>query len=1054
MIKSRLMTGLLITILLPLFSFAQVTSGSIEGTIIDAEGQEIAYANVLAIHTATGTEYGVFSMDNGRYVLDNLKPGGPYQLKITFVGYQDVTQNDIYVALGNATQLDIKLQAEATTLDVVEITIDKNDPFSNDKEGLSANIDGKILQETPTLNRSIQDVTRLSPQGGQSSFGGSNYRYNNLSIDGASNNDVLGFQEPASGAAGSVASNTPGALAGTQPISLDALQEVQVGIAPYDVQQGNFTGASINAVTRSGNNRVEGSVYFFGRNQWITGKSVDESREAIADYYDFQTGFRIGAPIVKNKLFVFANYEKTKRREPVLNAPGSAGTQISEFIAEAISDTLLSRYGFDIGSYGEIFNERKSDKLFLRFDLNLGKKHQLTIRDNYVSASSDNLERGANFLKFASQGFTHNSTTNSLVGELKSRLGNTVFNHLMVGYNTVHDERTYDSPVLPHLEITYNSANTIFAGTYREASVYGLTLNTTQLSDNLKIYKNKHTITIGTNNDFYDIQYRFLTAWNGRWEYKSLDDFFADRPKRIRGVYNYTNNSFEFNKNNPSADFRVFLLSGYLQDKYRFNDRFMLSGGIRIDMQVHPDKVPLNPKVVNTPAFAHFNNDFGAVPQINPRIAFQYVVNEDKTIQLRGGSGLFTGRIPFAWYAYSHYISGLNYGNVDLKPDSELPITTDLSDLQQFQPNLTEINLIDNDFKLPRQWKSSLGVDIKLPQDILLTLDGMFSKTITDIWFRSINLNEEKSSLDGADNRLYYTQTGADNKINPNFTNVFLLSNTDEGYSYFLTANASKKIGQHLNLNLAYTYGESKDLMNGVRNSMAANFNWNQVVDSSNPALSYSNFDVRHRIVSTLNYSLHFGEKQKTAIALIYTGRSGFPFSYTIAGDLNKDGSSKNDLFYVPNDQSEIALSDIENTDGDIIITADEQWEQLDRYISNDQYLNSKRGEYTERNGGRAPWNHLLDLRLSHQLKLGEKRNAHRLEITLDVLNVLNLFHYQWGLQSYVPNVQNSSYQLIDFEGIENNKPVYQFNNPQGTPWQTDALNSRWQAQLGLRYSF
>lgn len=332
----------------------------------------------------------------------------------------------------------------------------------------------------------------------------------------------------------------------------------------------------------------------------------------------------------------------------------------------------------------------------------------------------------------------------------------------------------------------------------------------------------------------------------------------------------------------------------------------------------------------------------------------------------------------------------------------------------------------------------------------------MYSKTIDDIWFRSINLKDSTATFDGADDRPYYLGSGADKKVNPDFTNVFLLTNTDKGYRYFITASLTKKFNQNFEAFAAYTYGESKDVMNGVRNSMAANFNWNQSIVSNNPDVAYSNFDVRHRIVSSVGYTKNFGKNHKTSINIVYTGRSGLPFSYTVAGDVNRDGSSNNDLFYVPASSEEIMLKPIENSNGDVLVTAEQQWNELNSYIENDDYLSSKRGEYTERNGGRTPWNHLIDLRLAHKIDMArqDKPSAGQFEITLDVINVLNLINYNWGIQTFVPNVQNSSYQLIDFEGIENNVPTYQFNNPQGTPWQADALNSRWQAQIGLRYTF
>jgi len=1043
---------LMVLLWFPLSIFGQITTAIIEGIVSEETTQEtLPGATLIAIHQPTGTQYGIATQNDGSYVLANLKTGGPYTLTAAFIGFEENKKEGIYVTLGETTQIDFALKEASLELEAIEVTSNKNDLFNGDKSGVSTNIGEEQINKIPVLNRSLQEVTRLTPQGFQNTFAGSSYRYNNLNIDGASNNDVLGFQEPASGAGGSVASNTPGALAGTQPISLEAIEAVQVSIAPYDVRQGNFTGANINAVTRSGTNQLHGAVYSFGRNQLLTGKSIDEARESIADYYDLQSGFRIGGPILKNKLFFFANYEATRRSEPVLNAPGDEGTNISYDVANALADTLQSRYDYDIGAFGEVNNERISNKLFFRLDYNLGKKHQLTLRDNFVQAYADNLERGVNVLRYGTQGYRHNSTNNSLVGELRSIFNNNVSNHLIVGYNKVEDNRTYDGNVFPHVEIVHNTANTILFGSYREASIYGLSLNTFQLTDQLNIYKNRHTFTIGTNNDFYNIEYRFLTAWNGRWEYNSLEDFYNNQPSRIRGVYNYENNDFEFNRDNPSAAFRVMLLSAYIQDKYRVSNKLTLTAGLRFDMQVHPDKVPVNSIIVNTPEFEGFNNDFGGVPQINPRIAFNYLVNDK--VQLRGGSGLFTGRIPFAWYAYAHYISGLSYGNIDLRPTEPIEITDNLAELQDLQPGLTEINLVDNDFKLPRVWRSSLALDVKLPKDLLFTIEGMYTKSISDILFQSLNLKDSTMRFDGADDRFYYLGSSSEKKINPTFTNVFLLTNTDQGYKYHLTASLQKNF-KNANITAAYTFGESKDLSNGVRNSMAANFNVNQAIDSNNPELTWSNFDMRHRIVASASYQIAWSKKHQTNISAIYTNRAGSPYSFVYAGDVNKDGSSRNDLIYIPANSDEIKFQDITDSDGDVVISANEQWEQLNNYIEQDDYLKSRRGDYAQRNGARTPWNSQLDIRLAHQWHFNDKEDSHRLEITLDFLNFLNLLHQDWGHQTFVPNVNNASYSLLKLKGVEDNQPVYQFDNPTSKPYQIDPLNSRWQAQLGVRYAF
>jgi len=1038
-------------ILLSITARAQETSSSIEGIVTDNEGEIIIGANVELIHLPTNTTYLQVSSLNGRYALFNLKTGGPYKLNVSFIGFTPYQNNSITLNLGQQFIQDVELKDSLIELDGIEVVHDKNELFSGNQNPGSANISVKRIGRTSTLNRSLQDIIRLSSLANGASFGGNNFRFNNLSIDGVSSNDVLGFNEPASGAVGSVASGTPGALAGTQPISIDAVENVQVALAPFDVKFGNFTGASLNAVTKSGKNRLEGSVYAFGRNQLLTGKSLDEQRRRIASYYDFQSGISIGGPIKKDKIFFFFNYEKANRNEPVLSQPGNDDSRIAFEVAKQIADTLVSRYGYDPGTYQAANNERKSDKVFIRLDFNLGKKHQLTIRDNYVTASADRLERSANFLSYGNHGFTHSSITNGLVGELKSSISNSISNHLVVGHQIVKDNRTFDGGVFPHLEIKHNTANTIFAGTYREASLYGLTLNTYQLSDNLTIQKNNHIFTLGTSNDFYKVKYNFLTAWNGRWEYKSVDAFFDDAPSRIRGVYSFSNNDYEYNLNRPSADYDVIWSSLYFQDRYWASNRLNITAGVRLDAQLIPNKPQVSKQVLATDELKGFHNNFSKTIQFNPRLSFNYTMGKKKDMQLRGGSGIFTGRVPLVWYAYAYYIAGIDYGNIDLKPDgAEVPITENLAELRTLQSDLTEINLIDDDFKLPRIWRSSLAYDVKLPGEFVISVEGVLTKSIKDILFKSLNLKDSTTSFSGADQRPYYLGSGDDKKVNPAFTNVFVLTNTNKGYKYSLSLNAQKKFGKDINIKAAYTHGQSKDVTNGVRNSMAANFNWNQAIDANNPALSFSNFDIRHRINGMVDYLKSWNKRHETFLGLIFSSVSGSPFSFIYEGDVNNDGSSKNDLIYVPASQSEVNLKPIDNGSGEVI-SADQQWEQLDSYISRYSYLENNRGNYVERNGARTPWNHRLDLRLNHKISFKGKSS---MEVSLDVFNVLNLLNYRWGKQYFVPNVQNSSVQLLDFEGIEDSQPVYQFKNPQGTPWLVDQLNSRWQAQLGVRYRF
>ncbi|MBA4300501.1 MAG: hypothetical protein C0433_10430 [Cyclobacterium sp.] len=1028
--------------------WAQETTGKLQGFVLDNDKTPIPGALIRVENRSNGSRFIVFSQNDGYYEFNQLPPAETYQLTVQYIGFLDFSETAVKVNLGKTTTVTILLNPEDLQLDEVLITAGV-DFIENPKKGNETSIDGTALSKIPSLNRSIQDATRLIPESNLNSFGGANYRFNNLSIDGLATNDVFGFQEPSSGAAGSTASGTPGGLAGTQPIGFGAIEELSVKIAPFDVSYGNFSGASINVVTKSGTNDFVGSLYGFGRNELLQGKFAGGEQQEKAAFKDAQFGMSLGGPIIKNKLFYFLNVERSYRNAPLLNAPGSLSSNIPLALVTAISDTLQSRYGYDPGAYQKTAIERASTKYFLRFDFNLSERHKLTLRNNLVQGYADNLEWSQNFFNFGNQGFRHNTFTNSFLAELKSNLGPNLSNKFTIGNTHVNDNRTYAGDVFPHLEITYNTANTIFAGTYREAAIYGLKLNTTQISDNLTLYKDRHILTFGGNAELSSIQFNFLTAYNGRWQYSSEEAFFNDQPSRVRGVYNVQNNAFDFNKNIPSADYGVLLLAFYAQDEFRVNQKLNIQSGVRVDMQNHIGKFPLNPDLNVNPEFAGFENDINTKPQLNPRVSFDYRWKEN--VLFRGGTGLFTSRMPFLWYAYVHYNSGITYNNIDYRPAGPLPITRDLSELAALQPKLTEINLVDNGFQLPRDWKTNFAADIRLKNGFELTLEATYAKVMSGLLFQSINRKDSVGNFSGADNRSYFLSGGKSIQINPNFTNVFLLTNTNQGWRYNLTAGLSKKTKTYQGY-IGYTFGESKDISSTVRSSHAANFEWNQAINGNNPGLAYSNFDLRHKIISTQFLNFGLGKNQFMTIGLVYNGRAGSPFTFVYEGDLNRDGSAKNDLIYIPEKQEDIKFRPIRNSNGQIRVSESEQWQQLDAYLNSNSYLKANRGSYAERNAARTPWNHQVDLRLSSNRVFGD--NGNQLNLTLDVFNFGNLLNRNWGKQHFVPNVQNSGFGLIDFVGIEGERPVFQFKNPEGTPWLIDPIESRWQMQLGLAYTF
>ena len=1040
------------------FSFylhAQITTSGIRGKVNSSNKSALPSASIAATLETTNEKYITTSQSNGGFNLPNIKAGGPYTVICSYTGFKSDTVTNIYLSLGNFYYVDFELQNTTDQLKEVTVIGKTNGIINRKKTGVSTNINKEQLSQLPTISRSLQDFIRLSPQANGNSFAGSNYRYNNLSIDGAALNDAFGFTESASGAGGSQSTGTPGSLAKTQPISLESVHEVQVAVSPFNVTAGNFTGGSINAVTRSGTNIFQGSIFFSGRNQLLTGKSPDDKRTSIDNFYDYQTGFRIGGAIKKNTLFYFASAEIGRRKEPVLFAPGSDNAVIPYDIAKAIVDTLQKRYNYNSGSYSDVDIQSNSDKYFVRLDWNISNKHKLQLRNNYVTAFSDYLERGANVLNYESQGYRHISKTNSTVLELKSNFSNKLSNNLIVGYTAVNDRRDIKGEVFPHIEITYNTANTIYAGAYREAAIYGLQLKTFELTDNVVFYKKNHTITLGTHNEFYTIDYRFLTAWNGRWAYSSAANFFADKPSRIRGVYNTGDNSYAFNQNNSSAKFDVVLLSQYLQDEITVSKNFRINAGLRLDYTLQPNVEQPNPKVTVIPAFAKYQNKLSNSPQLAPRLGFNWDVLNNQQLQIRGGIGIFNGRLPFNWLAYPYYNDGYKYGNVDYRPNGAVvPLANNLSQIANtYQPNISEINLLDNNFKLPQVLRTSFGIDFKTKNNWTFTIEGVYTKTLKDVLYQTINLKDSSATLSGSgDNRPVYLGSGNQQKIGTGFTNVFLLSNTNEGYRYSITASVGKTTLKGFSFNAAYTYGMSKDVSNGVRNSPQANWEFNQTILPNAPALTYSNADLRHRIIA-------FAQKKfiwkagVSSISFVYNMQSGSPYTYVYIGDINRDGSPNNDLIYVPTSQADANLIDIKDANGNITVTAAQQWTNLSNYINNDKYLNTRIGGYAERNGARTPWNHQLDMKIGHEFFISKSKKS--IQVSLDVFNLSNFISRGWGKQYFVPNILNGNYQLLTLQSITNNtKPNISFNNPTTTPWQVDPIASRAQGQITIRYNF
>ncbi|AKD58832.1 TonB-dependent receptor [Spirosoma radiotolerans] len=1054
-------------------TWAQVTTSGLSGRIIDTKKEALVGATVQATYTPTGTKYAAVTDVEGRFRINNMNAGGPYEIVVTYVSYKTETQSGVTLQLGETTNLNITLQDASTQLSEVVVKGNRE----GDKQGAGISVNSETIRRLPTISRSLTDMTRLSPQvNNNNSFAGTNFRYNNVTIDGAINNDAIGFSPSLGGSTGT--SGQPGSSTRTNPVSLDAIQDIQVAVAPFDVRLGNFLGGSVNAVTRSGTNEVTGSIYGFGRNATLTGawNGASNAKEKLpSTFHEYQTGVRVGLPLIKNKLFFFTNEEITRRQDPVQFQAGSPSSLIKDVaLAQQLSDFVKTNYGLDAGSAGDYAIYSNSTKFFNRIDWNINEKNQLTIRNNTVFSEATNLERDAQNFRFGSIDYKQTNNQSSTVAELKSQFSGRASNSLIVGYSSVHDYRNTLANVrtFPQVEIGYNGG-TIFLGNDREASVFNMRQKTFELTDNFTFYLGKNTFTLGTHNEFYTIDYGFVNSPNGRISYRSPAEFLAKLPNRVRGSYPFSDatNNLDNQFNNPYAHFNVNLMSAYLQDDIQLTDKLKISPGVRFDYSGLPTKPALSPLVTssagdpanmgNTYSFTPLNqikNNFLNNVQISPRLGFTFDANGDKSLVVRGGTGLFTGRIPFAWLGYAFYNNGVGYGAYDFNNNATAttklvgdPLVPNGGLLINNNPanggvTRTQVDLIDNNFKMPQMFRNNLAVDYVVG-GYKLTVEGLYTKVIQDLQFQQVNTKDvvRYYSYDTQHQQPIYVAANGSagaQRIDNNFANAYMLSNTNKGYRYSLTGQIQRNFPFGFGFSTAYTYGKSFDITNGIRNSMESNWQLNQSLTPNNPQLGYSNFDIRHRIVGTVNYRQIWNPRNATTVTLFYSLQSGTPFSWGYVNTTIDGTGQANSLAYIPRDLTEAQK----------LLPTGTQAADFMAFVESDSYLKTRKGTFTERNAARTPWNNTMDLRFLHEFKLKGRQS---IQISYDIINFLNLLDKKLGYSYFAANTFNStgSIGLTRATNPTSGDPTFTWSAP-STPYSIDPLGSRWQMQIGARYTF
>ena len=1047
---------------------AQVTTSGMRGSIVDDANEALPGATIIAVHMPSGSQYAVFANNEGRFVISNMRVGGPYQVTASFVGYKTQVVDNITLSLGNVSDITIELAPSVTELKEIVVSGGRSAVINSERTGAAINVNNEMVGSVPTISRGLRDFTKISPlantSGSGTSFAGANNRYNQFAIDGLVNNDVFGLS----------ASGTNGGQTGIEPISLDAIEEFQINIAPYDVRQGGFTGGGINAVTKSGTNKFRGSIYYYGNNEKLVGKTepINLEESPVADYKDYQAGFTVGGPIIKNKVFFFLNGEITRSVTPLSAVPGTAGSNITlDEINRILAVVQRVAPSYDPGAYLEMNDETNSNKLLAKINWNISNRHKLVLRHSYTFGENIDNSRSVNSLRFYNNGQYFPSTTNSTGIELNSIFGNDLSNRLMIGYTSVRDDRDPLGDPFSTILVHLGGGRSVTMGSEYSSVANELNQDIYSITDDFSLFRGKHTLTFGTHNELYSFYNLFVQNIFGSYAYNSLDNFeTVGTLTEVAPTYYAMSYSFDSTddplQTKGAAQFYAMQLGLYAQDEYQVASNFQVTAGLRLDLPVFPEKPESN--AAFNASYASEGVATGVLPKtkimVSPRIGFNWDVFGDKSMQVRGGTGLFTGRVPFVWISNQFTNNGQVNGTFSRGSTSSSanPITNPAGlefiadpfnqptgeDLG-FTAGRGAINVVDENLRFPQVFRTNLAVDKALPWGLFATVEGIFSKTYNNVNF--INLNrvvDEAYSFVGADQRPRYVS----GRIDPDFDEIIKFENTNLGYSYNVVAMLQKQFEKGFTAQVSYTYGHSLDLNSGT--SSVAYSNWryvNNVYGLNDLRLSRSNFDLGSRITGLVSYKLDYlRDRMSTQISLFYNGQSGQPLSYIYNGDLNNDATS-NDLIYVPASQSEISLI----TTSSVTTSPAEQWAALDAFISNDKYLSTRRGDYAERNGARIPFTHQIDIRILQDIKVDIGGTSNKLQISLDVINIANLLNKEWGHKMFASNLQNS---LINYVNTTAGTPNFTYTGSSlaadGGPYTYSDFLSRWRMQIGVRYIF
>lgn len=1071
-----------------------VTTAAIYGKVTDNSGNGLPGANIVATHVPSGTVYGTTSRENGDYNLPGLRVGGPYTVAVSFVGFAKREYKDIYLQLSQNLRQDVRLAEEAVRAGEVLVTAERSAVMSAAHTGAATNVVREQIDRVPSISRNFQDFYKLSPyfnptstsaSGSSGNALGRNSKYNNIQIDGTNYNDLFGLG----------ASGAPAGQSTVTPISLDALEEFQISVSPFDVRQAGFTGAGINAVSRSGTNQYKGSAFYYGRNEGFVGKSPDTIKAKLANFKDYQYGGRVGGPIIENRLFFFANAEITRFSQPFARTFGNLalGTNAYTVSADSLSQLtsyLQTKYGYDPGSFSNIGYNRESDKIFLRFDYNLTESHKLTARWNYLRSSEDNSpSRGRNLtdIYFDNGKYVLDDKTHSVALQLSSVFSNEMSNELIFGYVNQSDIPIYYGAAFPTLYIATKASGVtqnlvLGAEEFRHYNELGQKYY--EVTDNFSYYMKDHTVTLGAKIDMFNFRNLFIPDGFGAYTYGSIKQFLTDTKA----------NSYSFRYSataNPKqeANWGANQIGLYAQDEWTGIPGLKVTAGLRVDIPTYSDHPNENASIYSTFGY-HTSDPPKTTLAYSPRLGFNYSVDEERNTQLRGGVGVFYGRFPYVWVSNQYSNTGVDFYTYTTVPSSFNPDPYN----QAKNPNPTlpsaEVDLTKSNFKAPSIIRYNLAVDHRLPYDIVASIEGIISTTQNDVYYQNINLKGQQDAINTVtgvgsltaggvlkgENRQVYGKygnlTAGDSTVSTfsvqwiNSTQfspgVFLVRNTSQGSNANVIVQLQRSVPEGVSGTAAYTWGMAKDINSGNSTTASSGWRFNPTPgDPNHPTLTYSQWDRRSRILGTVSYRYNWGTNGlATTVGVFYNGQSGRPFSYLVNGDVNGDGRTDNDLVYIPTDANDIILVNPASTK-QVLPKTDPAYTSLMAFIDADDYLKENKGKISERSGPRERWSHQLDLRINQEV---EVMPGHKFEVTFDLLNVLNFLNSDWG---WVRNTGvNQNVFMLNFAGLDKGaganfgKPHYylqsstvKVTDSKADPFVPDNILSRWQMQLGVRYT-